>query len=240
MTTSTTGNKNIINNSNEQELPLGFGQESKEFDQGSMTTSSASSRSASNLQIDAQQVPAPGEPLLEYKGQIMLRSIINDDQYDLCRELRGLVRISEKQAQRDDQSTYFATTSDEEWWLATTQKALIMETDQFVTEISEDIDNIQRLLKERFNNNEARDPGTEAPDRRQKTKDATTSSSEEDAQTPPGGTTKKRRNYHGDEIGGEYDADFKMLPRDANFSEFNADEKRSDQIFEHLRSHLVQ
>jgi len=148
MTTSTTGNKNIINNSNEQELPLGFGQESKEFDPGSMTTSSASSRSTSNLQIDEQQVPAPGEPLLEYKGQTMLRSIINDDQYDLCRELRGLVRISERQAQRDDPSTYFATTSDEEWWLATVKKPLIMETDQLMTEINEDIDKTQRLLEE--------------------------------------------------------------------------------------------
>jgi hypothetical protein len=120
MTTSTTGNTNIINKSNEQELPLGFGQESKEFDQGSMTTSSASSRSASNLQIDAQQVPAPGEPLLEYKGQIMLRSIINDDQYDLCRELRGLVRISETQAQsgrfliRLSDSLFLAPQSDSE------------------------------------------------------------------------------------------------------------------------------
>ena len=124
MTTSTTGNKNIINKSNEQELPLGFGQESKEFDQGSMTTSSASSRSTSNLQLDEQQVPASGEPLLECKGQTMLKSIVNAEQYDLFRELRGLVRISEMQARRDDPSTYFATTSDEVWWLTTAKKAL--------------------------------------------------------------------------------------------------------------------
>ena len=114
----------------------------------------------------------------------MLKSIVNAEQYDLIRELRGLVRISEMQAQRDDPSTYFATTSDEEWWLATAKKALIMETDQLMTEINEDIDKMQRLLKDRFNNNEIRDPGTEAPGGRQKTKDASTSSSEEDAQTP--------------------------------------------------------
>ena len=133
------------------------------------------------MQIDEQQVPAPGEPLLEYKGQTMLRSIVNDDQYGLFRELRGLVRISERQARRDDPSTYFATTSDEEWWLATAKKALMMETDQLMKEINEDIDKMQRLLKKRFNNNEVRDSGTEAPEGRQKTKDATTSSSEEDA-----------------------------------------------------------
>ena len=212
MTTSTTGNEDIINPSNAQLLLLDNGQQSKDFDPGSMTISSASTRSTSNLQLDEQQVPASGEPLLECKGQTMLKSIVNAEQYDLFRELRGLVRISEMQARRDDPSTYFATTSDEEWWLATAKKALIMETDQLMTEINEDIDKMQRLLKERFNNNEIRDPGTEAPEGRQKTKDATTSSSEEDAQTPPGGTTKKRRNYHGDEIGGEYDADFKMLP----------------------------
>ena len=81
-----------------------------------------------------------------------------------------------------------------------------------IKEIKESIDTMQQLLNKRFNNNEIRDPGTEAPEGRQKTKDATTSSSEEDAQTPPGGTTKKMRNYQGDEIGGGYDADFKMLP----------------------------
>ena len=98
MKSSTTGNKDIIKKSNEQEPPLGTGQESKEFDPGSMTISSAPARSTSNLQLDEHQGSASGTPLLVHKGQKMLRSIIDNSQdYDKIRELRGLENILARQ-----------------------------------------------------------------------------------------------------------------------------------------------
>ena len=140
----------------------------------------------------------------------MLKSIIgNSKDYDLFRELRGLENILARQDAKDSVNNPFATTSDEEWWLATAKKALTMDTDQLMDEITASIYSITKEISERYNNNEARDPGTEAPEGRQQQKDATPTTSEDEL-NPPGGTVRKRRNYLGEEISDGDGAGFKM------------------------------
>jgi len=209
MKSSTTGNKDIIKKSNEQEPPLGTGQESKEFDPGSMTISSASARSTSNLQLDEHQGSASGTPLLVHKGQKMLKSIIDNPQdFDKIREQRGLENVLARLDAQDSVNNPFATTSDEEWWLATAKKALNMEIDQLMREVDESIYSMTKMISERYNNKD-KDPGTEAPEGRHQQKDATPTTSEEEL-TPPGATVRKRRNYQGDEISDGDGAGFKI------------------------------